>query len=93
MIPMEIYRSSKKAAADAHEVLFQALLAIGIPKRDLGWLAPRVAPDGRPMVALGTWNADVVQKVAAHLMASPAHVQTAPDGRVVTDHTYVSREE
>ncbi|KOV69690.1 hypothetical protein ADK64_04165 [Streptomyces sp. MMG1121] len=93
MIPMEIYKSSKRAAADAHEVLRQALLAIGIPARDLGWLAPRVAPDGRPMVAMGTWNADVVQKVAAHLMASPAHVQTAPDGRVVADHTCVTHEE
>ncbi|MEV0635459.1 hypothetical protein AB0I77_10915 [Streptomyces sp. NPDC050619] len=93
MIPMEIYRSSKKAAADAHEVLCQALLAIGIPRRDLGWLAPRVAPDGRPMVALGTWNADVVQKVAAHLMASPAHVQTVPDGRAVADHAHVTRDE
>jgi uncharacterized membrane protein YfbV (UPF0208 family) len=93
MIPMEIYKSSKKAAADAHEALFQALLAIGIPRRDLGWLAPRVAPDGRPMVAMGTWNADVVQKVAAHLMASPAHVQTTPDGRVVADHARVTRDD
>ncbi|MBP2050576.1 uncharacterized membrane protein YfbV (UPF0208 family) [Streptomyces griseochromogenes] len=93
MIPIEIYKSSKKAAAEAHEALFQALLAIGIPRRDLGWLAPRVAPDGRPMVAMGTWNADVVQKVAGHLMASPAHVRTSPDGRVVADHTCVTREE
>ncbi|MFJ7901501.1 hypothetical protein ACIQ6V_13545 [Streptomyces sp. NPDC096198] len=93
MIPMEIYRSSKRAAADAHEALFQALLAIGIPRRDLGWLAPRVAPDGRPMVAMGTWNADVVQKVAAHLMASPAHVEAAPDGRVVSDHVRVTGDE
>jgi hypothetical protein len=93
VIPMEIYRSSKQAAADAHEALRQALLAIGIPARDLGWLAPRVAPDGRPMVAMGTWNADVVQKVAAHLLASPAHVQTAPDGRVVADPARVAREE
>lgn len=93
MIPIEIYRSSKKAASDAHEALRQALLAIGIPNRDLGWLAPRVAPDGRPMVALGTWNADVVQKVAAHLMASPAQVQTTPDGRVVTDHAHLTRDE
>ncbi|MET9830725.1 hypothetical protein ABZ078_15715 [Streptomyces sp. NPDC006385] len=85
MMPMEIYRSSKKAAADAHEALFQALLAIGIPRRDLVRLAPRVAPDGRPMVAMGTWNADVVQKVAAHLMASPARVGTTPDGLVVAD--------
>ncbi|WP_405671837.1 hypothetical protein [Streptomyces sp. NBC_01530] len=77
---MEIYKSSKKAAADAHEALFHALLAIGVPRRDLGWLVPRVAPDGRPMVAMGTWNADVVQKVAALLMASPAHVRTTPDG-------------
>ncbi|WP_369364723.1 hypothetical protein AB5L52_16355 [Streptomyces sp. CG4] len=90
---MEHYKSSKKAAADAHEKLRQALLAIGIPNRDLGWLAPRVAPDGRPMVAMGTWNADVVQRVAAHLMASPARVQTAPDGRVVADHARVTREE
>jgi hypothetical protein len=80
MIPMEIYKSSKQAAADAHEALFQALLAIGIPKRDLGWLAPRVAPNGRPMVTLGVWNADVVQKVAAHLRASPAHARTTEDG-------------
>jgi uncharacterized membrane protein YfbV (UPF0208 family) len=93
MIPMEVYKSSKKAASDAHEALFQALLAIGIPRRDLGWLAPRVAPDGRPMVAMGTWNADVVQKVAAHLMASPAHVQTTPDGRVVTEHARLTCEE
>ncbi|MFJ9816560.1 hypothetical protein ACIRU3_15045 [Streptomyces sp. NPDC101151] len=92
MIPMEVYKSSKKAATDAHEALRQALLAIGIPSRDLGWLAPRVAPDGRPMVAVGTWNADVVQKVAAHLMASPAHVQAAPDGRVVADLARVTRE-
>ncbi|OLZ66024.1 hypothetical protein AV521_30070 [Streptomyces sp. IMTB 2501] len=93
MIPMEIYKSSKKAAADAHEMLCQALLAIGIPRRDLGWLAPRVAPDGCPMVAMGTWNADVVQRVAAHLMASPAYVKTLPDGRVVGDHAHVMRDE
>jgi uncharacterized membrane protein YfbV (UPF0208 family) len=90
---MEVCKSSKRAAADAHEALVQALLAIGIPRRDLGWLAPRVAPDGRPMVAIGTWNADVVQKVAAHLMASPAQVQTAPDGRVVADHAHVTGNE
>ncbi|MFF8988801.1 hypothetical protein ACF09H_02285 [Streptomyces sp. NPDC014983] len=90
---MEIYKSSRKAAADAHEVLRQALLAIGVPNRDLVRLAPRVAPDGRPMVAMGTWNADVVQKVAAHLMASPAHVRAAPDGRVVSDHVGVTRDE
>ncbi|KUL20690.1 hypothetical protein ADL12_48380 [Streptomyces regalis] len=90
---MEVFRSSKKAAADAHEALFQALLAIGVPRRDLGWLAPRVAPDGRPMVAMGTWNADVVQKVAAHLMASPAFVRTTPDGLVVPDHGSVTRDE
>ncbi|MCF1595405.1 hypothetical protein [Streptomyces muensis] len=92
MIPMEVYRSSKKAAADAHEALVQALLAIGMPRRDLGWLVPRVAPDGRPMVAMGTWNADVVQRVAAHLMASPAHVRMAPDGVVVADHARVMRD-
>ncbi|MEU8693015.1 hypothetical protein [Streptomyces sp. NPDC048665] len=93
MIPMEAYKSSRKAAADAHEALRQALLAIGIPNRDLVRLAPRVAPNGRPMVAMGTWNADVVQKVAAHLMASPADVKTLPDGRVVPDHTHVTRDE
>ncbi len=92
MIPMEIYKSSKKAASEAHQALSQALLAIGIPKQDLRWLAPRVAPDGRPMVAMGTWNADVVQKVAAHLMASPAHVRTTPEGRVVADHAPVMRD-
>ncbi|MDF3144287.1 MULTISPECIES: hypothetical protein [unclassified Streptomyces] len=90
---METYRSSKKAASDAHEALCQALLAIGIPRRDLVRLVPRVAPDGRPMVAMGTWNADVVQKVAAHLMASPAHVQTMPDGRAVAEHARLTREE
>ncbi|GHD98868.1 hypothetical protein [Streptomyces alanosinicus] len=93
MIPRDVYKSSKTAAVDAHEALRAALLAIGIPKRDLGWLAPRVAPDGRPMVAMGTWNADVVQKVAAHLMASPAYVKTLPDGRVVADHANVTRDE
>ncbi len=93
MIPMEVYKSSKKAAAEAHKALVQALLAIGIPRRDLGWLAPRVAPDGRPMVAMGTWNADVVQTVAAHLMASPVYVQTTPDGRVVADHARVTRDD
>ncbi|MER5542461.1 hypothetical protein ABT072_08380 [Streptomyces sp. NPDC002589] len=85
VIPMEHYKNSKKAAADAQEALTAALLALGIPKRDLRLLAPRVAPNGRPMVAMGTWNADVVQKVAAHLMASPAHVKTLPDGRIVPD--------
>ncbi|MGW6908306.1 hypothetical protein [Streptomyces sp. NPDC054940] len=90
---MEVYKSSKNAAADAHAALSQALLAIGVPRQDLRWLAPRVAPDGRPMVAMGTWNADVVQKVAAHLMASPAYVQTAPDGRVVAEPARLTREE
>ncbi|MQY33126.1 hypothetical protein SRB17_10860 [Streptomyces sp. RB17] len=93
MIPMEVYKSSRKAASDAHEALRQALLAIGVPNRDLIRLVPRVAPDGRPMVAMGTWNADVVQKVAAHIMASPAYVKTLPDGRVVPDHPYAPRGE
>ncbi|MFE7275476.1 hypothetical protein [Streptomyces sp. NPDC057623] len=93
MIPMEVYKSSKRAAADAHEVLVRALLAVGVPRRDLRWLAPRVAPDGRPMVAMGTWNADVVQKVAAHLLASPAHVRTTPDGVVAADHARVTRDD
>ncbi len=91
MIPMEVYKSSRKAASDAHEALVRALLAIGVPRRDLVRLAPRVAPDGRPMVAMGTWNADVVQRVAAHLMASPAYVRTTPDGVVVADHARVTR--
>ncbi|MFC9928309.1 hypothetical protein [Streptomyces sp. NPDC127190] len=90
---MEIYKSSRKAAADAHEVLREALLAIGVPNRDLVRLAPRVAPDGRPMVAMGTWNADVVQRVAARLKASPAHVQAAPDGAAVVDRARVTGDE
>ena len=72
--------SSKRAAAEAHERLQQALLAIGIHRLDVGWLAPRVARDGRPMVVAGVWSADAALKVAEHLMASPAHVQTTRDG-------------
>ncbi|KUN98016.1 hypothetical protein AQJ67_29040 [Streptomyces caeruleatus] len=71
----------------------QAFLAIGVPRRELGWLVPHVAPDGRPMVAMGMWNADVVHRVAAHLMASPARIETAPDGPVVADHARVTRDD
>ena len=72
---MAEFKAAMTAATGSEKALRDALLATGVPERDLRQLRSRVLVDGRSVVVVGTWTTDVVEKVAAALEMAAAVLQ------------------
>ena len=78
---MDVFKSSSAQAKSAAEAIRDALRAVGVPNRDLREVRPQVLAHGRPVVNLGAWRLDAIEKVAAALQLGAAmmEAQSRPD--------------